>query len=1050
MPGQILQFPIRLGVDEGTNPKALEPGRLKTAVNVQFDKNGRLGKRFAVRTLGNAVANGVTNARRLITRGSELSVVSVHANSGAALHTYLPASSAWVEVDDVPDVGLTWKTILDDHRGARSSDFGISGTRLLHAWVTGDPTSSLRRGDLWYQILDTATDEVVGQPLKLDTSVSRVRIVMIQGYAFIFYSTNASGANDLCYTSINMTTLAQAVVGASVSSDLDVDGLLFDAVAGGPGTATGAPTRILIVRGLETVTTVRLTLHSQTTGTLSAALDTENDATVVDGIQSIAVASSESTVWTLYGLSSESAVRCKGYAVTASALTINGGGADYDSANFEAAQVSVEWITATTAVIAYSGTEVTRPLPVMRSRSVRNDGTELNRREVASSMGLCSRIFRWQASSGAAARFFAFVRSVKLAALTLAPPNTCTYLLELKPGGSLNPSPLTLVGKVDEGIGGGPTNGGALPTCVQTTNASELLAPLFYLATSPNADFVWRCGIRQVRVSFDGAHPPDFWRPIEIGQETYIDTGVHAAWDGRVVFDAGMREPDVDITSAAGNLGNGSIANGSYIYQAFASYRSYAGVYHRGPPMLPYLSGGLGPFGRNTLRFLAHSIDGKTGGAQDRLAGVLYEVHRSVANASIPYRLTFEPTYNTLFNDPTAVSNVFVDTRADSSITGLAEALQVPLNTRPPIYVQTGELEDVQPPAPYTQWFHNGRVFLIPGSRREVWWCKDIDENPGFAPGFHPTQRFVFETDLTAGWSLDDKCIISSEDALWYVVGDGPNVQGQDNQFSAPRSIQTDVGCTNPRSVVSIPAGTIFEGQRGLYLLGRDLRIAEFGDRVRDTLAAFPVITSAVLVASMSEARFTCNNANATDGRVIAYDYLRNEWLVRTYGAAIADAKMHNGAWVFVTPAGQVYYEDPTTHLDGGTAFVPQKVTFAPISADGPASWKRVKAAYMVGQSLSNHSLSMSMRRDYSNDLMQPARVFAAGSEVTSLSTLEKARVDLKFQKVQAVEVTIEDSAPSNTTAYPLGNGAGFVLEGFALVVQPKPGLPRDSEGRRG
>lgn len=1045
MPGQVIQFPIVLGVDEGSNPKTLEPGRLKQAINVQFDKNGRLGKRFAARSLGSSVGSG----RRLLSRGSELSVIGVNPNTGGMISTYLPGSASWVEVDDVPDVGLTWKTILDDHRGVRSADFAIAGTKLFHAWVTGDPTSTLRRGDLWYQVIDTSTDEVIGQPTKLDTAVSRVRIVILQGYAFVFYSTNASGANDLRYTSIDATTLAQVTVAALVASDLDVDHLLFDAVAGGPGTATGAPTRALIVRELETLTDVTLTLHSQTSGTLSAALSTKTDATILDGLRSIAVACSESNVWTVCGLDNEKAVRCKGYAVTSSAITGSPGGADFDSGNILADQVSAEWIDASTAVIAWSGIEFTRPLPVMRSHSVANDGTDLNRTEIAASMGLCSRIFRWVAAPGDFARFFVFALSQKLAPLTLSAPNTCTYLLELKPRGVPSPAPLTLVGKVDEGIGAGPTNGGALPACALTSNSAELLAPLFYLASPVPADFVWRCGIRQVRVSFDGALPPDFWRPLAIGQETYVDTGVFSAWDGRVFFDAGMREPDVDVTAAAGNVGNGSIANGSYIYQSYTSYRSYAGVYHRGPPHVPVTTGALGPNGRNTLRFLSHCIDGKTGGVPDRLAGVLYEIHRTVANLSIPYRLTFEPTYNTLYNDPTVVSSAFVDTRADTNIAP-GEALQVPLNTRPPIYVATGELEDVQPPAPYTSWFHNGRTWLIPGGRDEVWYSKNIDENPGFAPGFHPTQRFVFETQLTAGWSLDDKSVISSENQLWYVVGDGPNVQGQENQFSVPRSIQTDVGCTNPRSVVGVPFGTIFEGHRGLYLLTRELQVAEFGDRVRDTLAAFPRITSAVLVSALTEVRFTCNNEGETDSRVLVYDYMRKEWLIRSYGTAIADAKMHGGAWTFVSPSGQVYWEDTTTHLEGGTTFVPSTVTFAPVTWDGPVSWKRVKAAYVVGQSVSNHSLSISLKRDFSEDLMQPAKVFAAGSEVTALGPLEKARADLKYQLVQAVEVSITDAAPANTTAYPLGTGAGFILEGFGLVVQPKPGLPRDSEGRRG
>lgn len=1037
MPGSVLQFPI-LGLDEGTNPKALPAGRLKTALNARFDKAGRLAKRFGVEPIGAPLGA----AKRMVVRGSELSVVTANANTTtpAQLRTYSESEGTWLTPDDVPDVGATWTTILDDYRGVRSTDFALSGNKLIHAWVTGDPTRESRRGSLWFQVIDALNDTVLCQPTivpsgSLPEDISKVRVLVLGGYAFLIYSNDTQ---MLEYTSIDLTTYAEvttATLSNVLATHLSFDACIDDSVS-----------RMLIAMELGSF---QLKLYSQSGGTL-----TELDAKVVDNTRSdmraVSVSSVSGNAWVLYGKrNSTDGVWCRGYTVTASASTAVAASVELQ-AGFTADQVSVEWRTTTEAVAAWSG------LPDPSADSVY---TSLCRVDTAAAIVggsfhranaqyLASKLFRW-AAGASAWRLFALVRSQHNTAVANdESPNLCTYLIEYDASQtSIGGLPVRYVAKVEEGLGAGPVIG-SLAAAV-AVSANELRVPALFQATAAQEGTMWRTGVRMVRVLFGDALPPDFWRSFTIGQEAYLSTGLWAAWDGRVVFDAGMQEPALGLVTKAS--GTGSIANGNYVYQAMASYRSSAGVLHRGPPN-PQRSVLINVASANaSLPFIPHNLDGKQTkrtGFGNKSAGAIVEVYRSTANGSNPQRLTYEPVYNTLYNQPELVLQTFVDSRADADIAGGGETSTVPLASRPLIYTAAGELEDVQPPAPYAHTFHRGRAFLIPGSRRDVWWSKDIDENPGIAPGWNPTQRWVFETDLTALWSLDDKLIISSADDLWYVMGDGPNVNGEDNRFTTPVSIQSDVGCTNPRSVVSIPQGTLFQGVRGLYLLSRGLEVVELGDAVRDTLEAFPLITSAVLVAEETEARFTCNAADGSDGRVIVYDYARKEWLVRDYGAAIADAGMHDGAWTFVTTSGQVCREDKTTCLDNGD-FVPMSLTFAPISLGGPVSWNRVKATYLIGQSVSNHSLSVSVARDFQTSPMQ-TRTWEAGSPVTTLSALEKAMVDLKVQKVQAVEISVSDAAPANTTAYPLGTGAGFILEGFALRVQPKTGLPREAAGRRG
>jgi len=360
---------------------------------------------------------------------------------------------------------------------------------------------------------------------------------------------------------------------------------------------------------------------------------------------------------------------------------------------------------------------------------------------------------------------------------------------------------------------------------------------------------------------------------------------------------------------------------------------------------------------------------------------------------------------------------------------------------------------------------HNGRIGLITGGRREYWFSKDFRENPGIAPGFNPGQVELYDEDLVGCASMDEKRVMFSESRIWFVIGDGPTVAGTDNRFTPPQLIQSDVGCTNPRSIVSWPGGVIFQHGIDVFNLNRGLQVEWIGKDARDTFATYNQITSAVLVASEGEIRFTCNGAERTyerqedgsyewtygdvEGRIVVYDYARKTWMTRMYPGrdAIVDAAVHDGVYHFAT-TNNVRRETIDLHLDDG-AYVPSEVRLAPIAPMGPIAWQRVRRAHLMGTSVSNHQITIAIARDFSESAQQ-TKTFVAGSDVTAVGPLERAQVDLTVQKVQAVEIRISDAAPANANAYPLGTGGGFTLDGVALLVQPKSGLPRTTPSRRG
>jgi hypothetical protein len=113
------------------------------------------------------------------------------------------------------------------------------------------------------------------------------------------------------------------------------------------------------------------------------------------------------------------------------------------------------------------------------------------------------------------------------------------------------------------------------------------------------------------------------------------------------------------------------------------------------------------------------------------------------------------------------------------------------------------------------------------------------------------------ERDLLCIGKMDDKTIIFEKDDIHVIYGDGPENNGQGEDF-AVHYISTDVGCQDQESIVECPAGLVFfRKERGFYLLDRQLNIKYIGDKVHDLSKGIDVV-AAELVSASGEVRFLC------------------------------------------------------------------------------------------------------------------------------------------------------------------------------------------------
>ncbi len=439
--------------------------------------------------------------------------------------------------------------------------------------------------------------------------------------------------------------------------------------------------------------------------------------------------------------------------------------------------------------------------------------------------------------------------------------------------------------------------------------------------------------------------------------------------------------------------------------------------------------------------------DGRNG--LDMANPVMIELYRTTIGGTVHYRLQ----ETVAINDPigaTLGAITITDNSADADVSFFTT---VPLASQAVVYTETGELGNTPPPASIACVTHRGRLVLIDSWKRGVWFSKDCTEDPRIGPGFSETLYLGFAADKNALASLDDKLVVFGTHTIDVVHGAGPDAAG--NGEWQTQAIQTDVGCVNPRSAVSTPSGVLFQSNRGIEMISRDLVVTWVGKAIEETLAAFPTITSATLVADQHEVRFTCMANNEASGIVLAWDYLHGIWFTRTYkdtadtedeSIPFVDAALIGGVYTMLTSGGQVYLETTEHSLDDGVDYVERDILLAPISPAGPMGWCRVKDLSVLGTGVSDHDMTISIARDYSTSFEQTVE-FVAETSPVDIGPLTKCRITYKNQQCRATQVRIQDLTP---TEGEIADGEGAIYEGLALRVTAKPTVAKTTPSEQG
>lgn len=404
-----------------------------------------------------------------------------------------------------------------------------------------------------------------------------------------------------------------------------------------------------------------------------------------------------------------------------------------------------------------------------------------------------------------------------------------------------------------------------------------VLVPTLYSVPNTSLAFPFDFRILQVKHHSDFAINRSV-RSLLADSVNFVPMGTLTRVDDRGATEEGfVHSPQV--CSLAGAAGGGLVASSDYYYTAVFKSRNANGRYEQSAPATPVkvtLAAGQGTVAVE-LSFLALTAR----------QNVQLEIYRSLSNTQTFYLAgTIEGGTSPIGNPTVIYTDVLTDTV---------------LGQQPALYIQVGNtLANSFPPAARFGCSGGERLFLGGLIRNDVVQAsKRIlgDQSPSFAD--NDAFRIVLPAPCT-GLAWMDGLVIFTAEGVYVATGDGPDDDGQGGDFGILTRLPFELGCIEPRSVITVDEGTFFQTARGLYLLPRGAGApVAVGDAVMDTLNvdAGGIITGCGLVTKSTEQsiRWTCGSS----GRAIVYDIVHKAWSVDniTDGDGTPASLMGSGQW---------------------------------------------------------------------------------------------------------------------------------------------------------
>jgi hypothetical protein len=266
------------------------------------------------------------------------------------------------------------------------------------------------------------------------------------------------------------------------------------------------------------------------------------------------------------------------------------------------------------------------------------------------------------------------------------------------------------------------------------------------------------------------------------------------------------------------------------------------------------------------------------------------------------------------------------------------------------------------------------------------------------------------KTKISALGYMDGKLIVFREESIYFIQGDGPTETGLPvNGFSEPEIIQSDVGCSDSKSVISMPDGLMFKSKKGIYLLSRSMQVSYIGAAIEDYNSE--AIIASMLAPKFNEVRFYTSGMNC-----LTYNYLFQVWSVST-GQTSVDAETYRNT-VSLIKSNKIFSESEAVFKDG-TSFYVMKFISPWLKVNLVQGYVRAYQLWIIGDYKSAHTLKCKVYFDYDDTVFEEYSLVYDSSS----SPQYQFTISLPRQKVESMKFEIFDADHAGTgESYDLSN----------------------------
>lgn len=996
MPGplekQTVPVDLKGGQDGKSSPNSIPIGKLALLQNCIRRKTGRIDKRFGFDALSTTTVDGstISSGQRLFAHRDELGLIS-----SSTIYSYAPGVAKWADRGTwsapTASVSFSFSNAFDQ----ALYDFATYENVSCYVWVDRKLSSVTVR----CQVVDDTTGAVLLYDTEVSSSGDMPKVVALNGYFVIYYIRAGTLYTRRIQKNAPTTLSTEATVNSTVNGIYDiVDWNGAVGVAAVPTTSNNILLFFFGETGAPNPGTYASTVTVNTRG---------------DGAVTVAVCPEQDRI-------------ILGYSSSSGGEANETHGRVFDS-----------------ALNPYSNTNFASVLARNITFSCKSDGSSCIFFEVAAgaTFNHTTRIQRFSLLGGADSQII--VRSVGLGskAFTL---NSEFYAVvahdsALQPTYFLVNSHGKICGKFLYSTGGGltraNTSGAAFTRALHSglsraisnnTTISVLLQTATQLiAAADGTTFSQNYNIKRYDLDFNNQYASG-----ELGEANYFAGALVGEYDGVSVVESGLCLFPENVSSAASGA-DSALSTGTYYFSVVYEWINARGEREQSAPSI---LGSQAVTATNHLTITPSTLRITNKQAAYSRSDVIIVLYRSqVDDPTVLYRDVI------VKNDPTNDSVVLTSLVSDAAVA-----------TGEILYTIGGELENVGAPACSAVTRHNNRLILS-GLEDGNTIAYSKEQRTGDATAF--AAEFIIQVEpkggrVYAAASLDDKLIIFKKTDLYAETGEGPTRNGQFNDFQSPKNIATDVGCSNPVSIVLTPLGLMFQSNKGIYLLDRALQTKYIGDRVEtyNDLA----VTSAVVLDDTNEVRFTTSDVT------MVYNYYYDEWSVFSNYSATSAIPHSTLGYCHLKSTGEVRVES-SSYLDAGSR-ITMAIETGWLDFAGIQGFQRIWSINCMGEYMTQHFTRVMVA--YDRDAVFNEIKYFDTRDAISTSTFGDTgpfgtggfgsgsqsyswRLKPRRQKCEAIKIRIED-VDTLTDA----GGGSVALNALMFEVGVKGTASKDTSNR--